>query len=99
MKELNHPGAARRAPVTSSSLKSKCPNLHLGDRRGILPLFIGQRNALMQTPLPHKRPRSARWRAMGRTNAGLADVNSQIGAGAFAVAVYQTVCPFSNPRH
>lgn len=98
MKELNHPGAARRAPVTSSSLKSKWPTLHLGDRRGIL---TGQQNALMQTLLPHKGPRCVWWWwwAMGRTNAGLADIDSQIGAGAFAVAVYQTVCPFSNPRH
>lgn len=82
MKELNHPGAARRAPVTSSSLKSKWPTRHLGDRRFIL--LARQRNTGMQTPLARslarRLPPCARRRARGRTNAGLADVNGQIGA-------------------
>lgn len=99
MIELNHPGAARRAPVTSSSLKSKCPTLHLGDRRFILPSPPHQ--AAKHGDADATRLQAPSVCTAADQGAGLMRAwqtsTARPGLGAFAVAVYQTVCPFSNP--
>lgn len=98
----NHLGAERCALLTASSLKSKCPALHLGDLRGILLSLCHQatkRHWVRSLAHTHSHSQTVFPRSDGPRAAApqaLAAVNHQIwAAGARSRSVYLTVCPFS----